>query len=142
MPKLRPCATIFWRRAFQLTSWKVQSTTWENLVLASCDSRRPAYLAATTRLLADRLPATARLLTLNSPQRLLPAIPVFPLPVRPNLGIKAGGIGSHAKGWYWPTAFIREFIAITKSTSGYLVVGGLYTLINVLNYAFILPGIV
>lgn len=54
-----------------------------------------------------------------------------------NLGIKADGIGSHTKGWYWPTAFIREFIAITKAHLWpYLVIGGLYTLINVLNYAF------
>ncbi len=31
--KLRPCAFIFWRRAFQLTqfSWKTNPTTWENL---------------------------------------------------------------------------------------------------------------
>lgn len=54
-----------------------------------------------------------------------------------NLGIKADGIGSHTKGWYWPTAFIREFIAITKAHLWpYLVIGGIYTLINVLNYAF------
>ncbi|MBF0948594.1 MAG: YdcF family protein, partial [Atopobium sp.] len=45
-----------------------------------------------------------------------------------NLGIKADGIGSHTKGWYWPTAFIREFIAITKAHLWpYLVIGGLYT---------------
>lgn len=60
-----------------------------------------------------------------------------------NLGIKADGIGSHTKGWYWPTAFIREFIAITKAHIWpYLVIGGLYTLINVLNYAFFYLGIV
>ena len=60
-----------------------------------------------------------------------------------NLGIKADGIGSHTKGWYWPTAFIREFIAITKAHLWpYLVIGGLYTLINVLNYAFFYLGIV
>ena len=59
-----------------------------------------------------------------------------------NLGIKADGIGSHTKGWYWPTAFIREFIAITKAHLWpYLVIGGLYTLINVLNYAFFYLGI-
>lgn len=60
-----------------------------------------------------------------------------------NLGIKADGIGSHTKGWYWPTAFIREFIAITKAHLwSYLVIGGIYTLINVLNYAFFYLGIV
>ena len=60
-----------------------------------------------------------------------------------NLGIKADGIGSHTKGWYWPTAFIREFIAITKAHLWpYLVIGGIYTLINVLNYAFFYLGIV
>ena len=60
-----------------------------------------------------------------------------------NLGIKADGIGSHTKGWYWPTAFIREFIAITKAHLWpYLVIGGLYPLINVLNYAFFYLGIV
>ena len=59
-----------------------------------------------------------------------------------NLGIKADGIGSHTKGWYWPTAFIREFIAITKAHLWpYLVIGGLYTLINVLNYAFFYFGV-
>ena len=60
-----------------------------------------------------------------------------------NLGIKADGIGSHTKGWYWPTAFIREFIAITKAHLWpYLVIGGIYTLINALNYAFFFLGIV
>lgn len=59
-----------------------------------------------------------------------------------NLGIKADGIGSHTKGWYWPTAFIREFIAITKAHLWpYLVIGGMYTLINVLNYAFFYLGV-
>ena len=59
-----------------------------------------------------------------------------------NLGIKADGIGSHTKGWYWPTAFIREFIAITKAHLWpYLVIGGIYTLINVLNYAFFFLGV-
>ena len=32
-----------------------------------------------------------------------------------NLGLKADGVGSHTGGWYWPTAFIREFAAITKA---------------------------
>ena len=59
-----------------------------------------------------------------------------------NLGIKADGIGSHTKGWYWPTAFIREFIAITKAHLWpYLVIGGIYALVNVLNYAFSYLGV-
>lgn len=30
------------------------------------------------------------------------------------LKIQADGVGSHTRGWYWPAAFTREFIAITK----------------------------
>lgn len=60
-----------------------------------------------------------------------------------NLGIKADGVGSHTKGWYWPTAFIREFLAISKAHFWpYLVIGGIYTLVNALNYAFFYLGIV
>jgi len=59
-----------------------------------------------------------------------------------NLGLKADGIGSHTKGWYWPTAFIREFIAITKAHLWpYLVFAGIYILINVLDYAFFYLGV-
>ncbi|WEV73317.1 YdcF family protein [Bifidobacterium sp. ESL0798] len=31
------------------------------------------------------------------------------------IGLNADGIGCHTKGYYWPTAFIREFVAISKS---------------------------
>ena len=59
-----------------------------------------------------------------------------------NLGIKADGIGSHTKGWYWPTAFIREFIAITKAHLWpYLVFASIYILINVLDYIFFFLGV-
>ena len=59
-----------------------------------------------------------------------------------NLGLKADGIGSHTKGWYWPTAFIREFIAITKAHLWpYLVFASIYILINVLDYVFFHLGI-
>ena len=59
-----------------------------------------------------------------------------------NLGIKADGIGSHTKGWYWPTAFIREFIAITKAHLWpYLVFASIYILINVLDYVFFFLGV-
>ncbi|WEV63322.1 YdcF family protein [Bifidobacterium sp. ESL0732] len=30
------------------------------------------------------------------------------------IGLKSDGIGSHTKSYYWPAAFIREFIAISK----------------------------
>ena len=60
-----------------------------------------------------------------------------------NLSIKADGIGSHTRGWYWPTAFIREFLAISKAHLWpYLVIGGIYTLVNVLNFALFYLGIV
>ena len=58
-----------------------------------------------------------------------------------NLVLKADGIGSHTKGWYWPTAFIREFIAITKAHLWpYLVFASIYILINVLDYVFFFLG--
>ena len=31
------------------------------------------------------------------------------------LGIQADGFGSPTRGWYWPAAFIREFVAITRA---------------------------
>lgn len=31
------------------------------------------------------------------------------------LGMRADGVGSHTKGYYWPSAFIREFVAISRS---------------------------
>ena len=34
------------------------------------------------------------------------------------LGLKADGIGSHTKGYYWPTAIIREFLALTREHKG------------------------
>ena len=32
-----------------------------------------------------------------------------------HIGLKADGVGSHTRGYYWPTAFIRESIAVTKA---------------------------
>lgn len=32
-----------------------------------------------------------------------------------SIGLNADGVGSHTRAYYWPTAFIREFIAVTKS---------------------------
>lgn len=32
-----------------------------------------------------------------------------------NLKLKADGVGSHTKGYYWPAAFIREFVAVTRA---------------------------
>lgn len=31
------------------------------------------------------------------------------------LNIPCDGVGSHTRGWYWPAAFTREFVAITKA---------------------------
>lgn len=31
------------------------------------------------------------------------------------VGLKADGIGSHTRGYYWPAAFIREFVAVTRA---------------------------
>ncbi len=67
---------------------------------------------------------------------------VFTAEYAHNLGLKADGIGSHTKGWYWPTAFIREFIAITKAHLWpYLVFASIYILINVLDYVFFFLGV-
>lgn len=50
-----------------------------------------------------------------------------------NLGIRADGVGSHTGGWYWPTAFIREFAAITKAHFWpYLVIAALWMLPSVI----------
>lgn len=39
------------------------------------------------------------------------------------LGIAADGVGSRTSRWYWPTAFIREFVAITREhCSPYIVI--------------------
>lgn len=43
------------------------------------------------------------------------------------LHVKADGIGSHTKGYYWPTAFIREFVAISLAhRSPYLIIACLW----------------
>jgi uncharacterized SAM-binding protein YcdF (DUF218 family) len=45
------------------------------------------------------------------------------------VGVSADGIGSHTKGYYWPTAFIREFIAISLAHRWpYLVIAGFWVL--------------
>jgi uncharacterized SAM-binding protein YcdF (DUF218 family) len=31
------------------------------------------------------------------------------------IGLNADGVGSRTRGYYWPTAFIREFVAISRS---------------------------
>lgn len=31
------------------------------------------------------------------------------------LGMRADGVGSHTRGWYWPAAFIREFVSVTRA---------------------------
>ena len=43
------------------------------------------------------------------------------------LGLRADGVGSHTKGYYWPAAFIREFIAISRSHMWpYYVIAGVW----------------
>lgn len=47
------------------------------------------------------------------------------------LNIPADGVGSHTRGWYWPAAFTREFIAITKAHWWpYLVIAILWVLMS------------
>lgn len=44
-------------------------------------------------------------------------------------GLNADGIGSHTRGYYWPTAFIREFIAISMAHKWpYIVIAGFWAL--------------
>lgn len=121
------------------------TTTWENLRYSLAVIRADRTSAA-----ADDAPATAAANDASAPSGdFTTAVVTSDFHVfrcaeyAHNLGIKADGIGSHTKGWYWPTAFIREFIAITKAHLWpYLVIGGLYTLINVLNYTFFYLGVV
>ena len=122
------------------------TTTWENLRYSLAVIRADRTFAA-----ADDAPAGGSVTSNDAPadSEFTTAVVTSDFHVfrcaeyAHNLGIKADGIGSHTKDWYWPTAFIREFIAITKAHLWpYLVIGGLYTLINVLNYAFFYLGIV
>lgn len=53
------------------------------------------------------------------------------------LGIQADGVGSPTRGWYWPAAFMREFIAITKAHLWpYVVIFALWALYIVATYLF------
>lgn len=48
------------------------------------------------------------------------------------LKINADGVGSHTRGWYWPAAFTREFIAITKAHLWpYIVIAVLWLLLMI-----------
>ena len=45
-----------------------------------------------------------------------PAIAMCSEPANTRIRAEGGwGGGSHTRGYYWPTAFIREFIAVTKA---------------------------
>ena len=44
-----------------------------------------------------------------------PAITMCSEPANTRIRLKADGVGSHTRGYYWPTAFIRELIAVTKA---------------------------
>jgi uncharacterized SAM-binding protein YcdF (DUF218 family) len=49
------------------------------------------------------------------------------------LGLRADGVGSHTKGYYWPAAFIREFIAISRSHMWpYYVIAGVWVARSIL----------
>lgn len=59
------------------------------------------------------------------------------------LKLKADGVGSHTRGWYWPTAFIREFIAITKSHLWpYYTIAALWATIQILHYLMTSTGFI
>lgn len=50
------------------------------------------------------------------------------------VGLTADGVGSHTRAYYWPTAFIREFIAITKAHwMPYVVIAALWAFPLVIN---------
>lgn len=57
-----------------------------------------------------------------------------------SIGLNADGVGSHTRAYYWPTAFIREFIAITKAhITPYIVIAILWaipTAVSLLSYIF------
>lgn len=49
------------------------------------------------------------------------------------LGIAADGVGSRTSRWYWPAAFIREFVAITREHySPYVVIACLWALVTLM----------
>lgn len=57
-----------------------------------------------------------------------------------SIELNADGVGSHTRAYYWPTAFIREFIAITKAhITPYIVIAILWaipTAVSLLSYIF------
>ena len=60
-----------------------------------------------------------------------------------HLGITADGVGSHTRSWVWPSAFIREFAAVTKAHAWpYVVIFVLWLIPVVLEFVFrVLGGI-
>lgn len=56
------------------------------------------------------------------------------------LAVPADGVGSHTSGYYWPAAFIREFVAITRSHPWpYVAIAAVWALWTVL--ATVLPRV-
>jgi uncharacterized SAM-binding protein YcdF (DUF218 family) len=54
------------------------------------------------------------------------------------LGLNADGVGSSTKGYYWPAAFIREFIAVSRSHLGpYIVIAILWLLLILADHVLI-----
>jgi uncharacterized SAM-binding protein YcdF (DUF218 family) len=55
------------------------------------------------------------------------------------IGLKADGVGSRTKGYYWPTAFIREFVAISRSHMWpYIVIAALW-LVGFIGFDMLMP---
>lgn len=81
------------------------TTTMENLRFFEGD-----HGCAQRRAIGPRAPWPR--LPLRAGRQRLPCVPSQRIRAS---GLKADGVGSHTRGYYWPTAFIREFIAVTKA---------------------------
>ncbi|MCI1649521.1 YdcF family protein [Bifidobacterium tibiigranuli] len=55
------------------------------------------------------------------------------------IGLKADGVGSRTSGYYWPTAFIREFVAISRAHIWPYVVIAILWLIGFIGFDVIVP---
>ena len=80
------------------------TTTMENLRF-----RRRSWMRAAA---CNRFPGAWPRLPLRAGHQRLPCVPSQRIRAS---GREGGWVGSHTRGYYWPTAFIREFIAVTKA---------------------------
>ena len=62
----------------------------------------------------NRSPGAGPRLPLRAGRQRLPCVPSQR--IRASYRAEGGWGGSHTRGYYWPTAFIREFIAVTKAS--------------------------